>query len=131
MNWNPYILINRILYLHFSKYKFWIEKKVKFTFVIYNYFDEIFEQSCLYPLYAWRKGKKKSENRVWEANVLTNDGDNDACRSTMYQDRNSVRMKVNDIPTVAHELSMNRLSLPLLKRINKEGSAYSSLDPLR
>lgn len=77
------------------------------------------------------KRKKKSENRVWEANVLTNDGDNDACRSTMYQDRNSVRMKVNDIPTVAHELSMNRLSLPLLKRINKEGSAYSSLDPLR
>lgn len=26
--------------------------------------------------------------------MLTNDGDNDACRSTMYQDGNSVRMKV-------------------------------------
>lgn len=37
---------------------------------------------------------KKSENRVWEPNVLTNDGNNDACRSTMYQDGNSVRMKV-------------------------------------
>lgn len=40
-----------------------------------------------------REGEK-SENRVWEPNVLTNDGDNDACRSTMYQDGNSVRMKV-------------------------------------
>lgn len=45
-------------------------------------------------MYGEKGGGKKSENRVWERNVLTNDGDNDACRSTMYQDGNSVRMKV-------------------------------------
>lgn len=45
-------------------------------------------------MYGEKGGGKKSENRVWESNVLTNDGDNDACRSTMYQDGNSVRMKV-------------------------------------
>lgn len=45
-------------------------------------------------MHGEKEGGKKSENRVWEPNVLTNDGDNDACRSTMYQDGNSVRMKV-------------------------------------
>lgn len=45
-------------------------------------------------MYGEKGGGKKSENRVWERNVLTNDGDNDACCSTMYQDGNSVRMKV-------------------------------------
>lgn len=54
-----------------------------------------FSSSRVYiRMHGEKGGGKKSENRVWERNVLTNDGDNDACRSTMYQDGNSVRMKV-------------------------------------